>query len=315
MKLPVGGLGRAASPPAGSGAEPREPNAFQQKYNENGFKLLTIGGEQACCRTVALLYTPKSDCVVSAVKKKLRPARLLVRRKPDQPDRLLRPCSMADQAYNRCYGDSFRQFGRNSVRPRIDFGPCAARVGGATYLEELEGGEQLSGLLRALVHVEPLQQGALAVDGAGGHQGAGCGAAEELGRALQGDAHTLSCHILLLSHPTSVTSYFCHILLLSHPTSVTSYFCHILLLSHPTSVTSYFCHILLLSHPTSITSYFCHILLLYSSTSSIIIVYTYESTSVKFFFFFFLLHSLLYLYLFLLRLHTSCIMYSTCIQN
>ena len=66
MKLPVGGLGRAASPPAGSGAEPREPNAFQQKYNENGFKLLTIGGEQACCRTVALLYTPKSDCVVSA---------------------------------------------------------------------------------------------------------------------------------------------------------------------------------------------------------------------------------------------------------
>ena len=69
MKLPVGGLGRAASPPAGSGAEPREPNAFQQKYNENGFKLLTIGGEQACCRTVALLYTPKSDCVVSAVKK------------------------------------------------------------------------------------------------------------------------------------------------------------------------------------------------------------------------------------------------------
>ena len=66
-KLPFGGMGRAASPPAGSGAEPREPNAFQQKYNENGFKLLTIGGEQACCRTVALLYTPKSDCVVSAV--------------------------------------------------------------------------------------------------------------------------------------------------------------------------------------------------------------------------------------------------------
>ena len=91
MKLPVGGLGRAASPPVGSGAEPREPNAFQQKYNENGFKLLTIGGEQACCRTVALLYTPKSDCVVSAVKKKLRPTRLLVRPKPDQPDRLLRP--------------------------------------------------------------------------------------------------------------------------------------------------------------------------------------------------------------------------------
>ena len=71
MKLPVGGLGRAASPPAGSVAEPREPNAFQQKYNENGFKLLTIGGEQACCRTVALLYTPKSDCVVSAVKTKI----------------------------------------------------------------------------------------------------------------------------------------------------------------------------------------------------------------------------------------------------
>ena len=92
IKLPVGGLGRAASPPAGSGAEPREPNAFQQKYNENGFKLLTIGREQACCRTVALLYTPKSDCVVSAVKTKLRPARLLVRPKPDQPDRLLRPC-------------------------------------------------------------------------------------------------------------------------------------------------------------------------------------------------------------------------------
>ena len=91
MKLPVGGLGRAASPPAGSGAEPREPNAFQKKYNENGFKLLTIGGEQACCRTVALMYTPKSNCVVSAVKKKLRPARLLVRPKPDQPDRLLRP--------------------------------------------------------------------------------------------------------------------------------------------------------------------------------------------------------------------------------
>ena len=91
-KLPVGGLGHAASPPAGSGAEPREPNAFQQKYNENGFKLLTIGGEQACCRTVALLYTPKSDCVVSAVKKKLRLARLLVRPKPHQPDRLLRPC-------------------------------------------------------------------------------------------------------------------------------------------------------------------------------------------------------------------------------
>ena len=68
IKLQVGGLGRAASPPAGSGAEPREPNAFQQKYNENGFKLLTIGGEQACCRTVALLYTPKSDCVVSEVK-------------------------------------------------------------------------------------------------------------------------------------------------------------------------------------------------------------------------------------------------------
>ena len=86
IKLQVGGLGRAASPPAGSGAEPREPNAFQQKYNENGFKLLTIGGEQACCRTVALLYTPKSDCVVSAVKTKL-----LVRPKPDQPDRLLRP--------------------------------------------------------------------------------------------------------------------------------------------------------------------------------------------------------------------------------
>ena len=38
IKLPVGGLGRAASPPAGSGAEPREPNAFQKKYNENGFK-------------------------------------------------------------------------------------------------------------------------------------------------------------------------------------------------------------------------------------------------------------------------------------
>ena len=91
IKLPVGGLGRAASPPTGSGAEPWEPNAFQQKYNENGFKLLTIGGEQACCRTVALLYTPKSDCVVSAVKTKLRPARLLVRQKPDQPDRLLRP--------------------------------------------------------------------------------------------------------------------------------------------------------------------------------------------------------------------------------
>ena len=85
MKLPVGGLGRAASPPAGSGAEPREPNAFQQKYNENGFKLLTIGGEQACCRTVALLYTQLKK------KKKLRPARLLVRPKPDQPDRLLRP--------------------------------------------------------------------------------------------------------------------------------------------------------------------------------------------------------------------------------
>ena len=92
IKLLVGGLGRAASSPAGSGAQPREPNAFQQKYNENGFKLLTIGGEQACCRTVALLYTPKSDCVVSAVKTKLRPARLLVRPKPDQPDRLLRPC-------------------------------------------------------------------------------------------------------------------------------------------------------------------------------------------------------------------------------
>ena len=91
MKLPVGGLGRAACPPAGSGAEPREPNAFQQKYNENDFKLLTIGGEQACCRTIALLYTPKSDCVVSAVKTKLRPARLLVRPKPDQPGRLLRP--------------------------------------------------------------------------------------------------------------------------------------------------------------------------------------------------------------------------------
>ena len=87
IKLQVGGLGRAASPPAGFGAEPREPNAFQQKYNENGFKLLTIGGEQACCRTVALLYTPKSDCVVSAVKTKL-----LVRPKPDQPDRLLQPC-------------------------------------------------------------------------------------------------------------------------------------------------------------------------------------------------------------------------------
>ena len=94
IKLPVGGLGRAASPPTGSGAEPWEPNAFQQKYNENGFKLLTIGGEQACCRTVALLYTPKSDCVVSAVKTKLRPARLLVRQKPDQPDRLLRPWSI-----------------------------------------------------------------------------------------------------------------------------------------------------------------------------------------------------------------------------
>ena len=92
MKLPVGGLGRAASPPAGSGAETREPNAFQQKYNENGFKLLTIGGELACCRTVTQLYTPKSDCVVYAVKQKLRPAQLLVRPKPDQPDRLLRPC-------------------------------------------------------------------------------------------------------------------------------------------------------------------------------------------------------------------------------
>ena len=69
IKLQVGGLG------------------VWQKYNENGFKLLTIGGEQACCRTVALLYTPKSDCVVSAVKKKL-----LVRPKLDQPDRLLRPC-------------------------------------------------------------------------------------------------------------------------------------------------------------------------------------------------------------------------------
>ena len=68
MKLPDGGLGRAASPPARSGTEPREPNAFQQKYNENGFKLLTIGGEQACCRTVALLYTPKSDCRFRSLK-------------------------------------------------------------------------------------------------------------------------------------------------------------------------------------------------------------------------------------------------------
>ena len=48
MKLPDGGLG----------------GTFQKKYNENGFNLLTIGGEQACCRTVALLITPKSDCVV-----------------------------------------------------------------------------------------------------------------------------------------------------------------------------------------------------------------------------------------------------------
>ena len=47
------GSGGAVSPTAGSGAEPREPNAFQQKYNENGLKLLTIGGEQAYCRTVA----------------------------------------------------------------------------------------------------------------------------------------------------------------------------------------------------------------------------------------------------------------------
>ena len=42
-KIPDGGLGGAVSP--GSGAGPREPNAFQPKFNENGFKLVTIGVE------------------------------------------------------------------------------------------------------------------------------------------------------------------------------------------------------------------------------------------------------------------------------
>ena len=44
--------------------------------------------------TVALLYTPKSDCVVSAVKK-ITTGSIIGPAKTGPPDRLLRPCIIA----------------------------------------------------------------------------------------------------------------------------------------------------------------------------------------------------------------------------
>ena len=124
MKLPDGGLGGGRGcckpPQRGPGQSPGSQTHFSKNIMQICFYCITsedwrgradghliakcwlrvlvlVDGTATptgCCRTVALLYTPKSYCVVFPVKKQLRPARLLVRPKPDQPDRLLRPCSM-----------------------------------------------------------------------------------------------------------------------------------------------------------------------------------------------------------------------------